>query len=269
MGTGLGSIVGAPAKVASSAPVGTGTSRRLQVNAAGNYDFTGTGLSLTYPAGGSLFPGEMVITRLQNLPSVMPNANPNIGCYWMLNAYGSDHFTPISEFRFTPFTGEPADTIIASPAQAKMFLRRIGEVTNSWEPLCSAISVSPGTSGIFRYNSTCAVSINGALFLTSDHINMPLLKGTTSGIPDNRDPGESFVHVYPNPVSAGSEIRFKYPAAGPIRIKLFDSTGKLLKDIRTNGPCTETISVAGLPAGICLYTVQSNTKMRSGQIIIQ
>jgi hypothetical protein len=48
-------------------------------------------------------------------------------------------------------------------------MRRIGEVTNSWETLCSAVSVSPGTNGIFRYNSSCSVSISGALFLTSDN----------------------------------------------------------------------------------------------------
>ena len=269
MGTGLGTLMGAPAKVVSSAPVGTGTSCRLQVAAPGNFDFTGTGLSFTYPAGGSLYPGEMVVTRLQNLPSVMPNANPNIGCYWLLNAYGGDHFAPITEFRFTAFSGEPADTIIASPAQAKLFLRRIGEVTNSWEPLCGAISVTPGTSGIFRYNSACAVSINGAIFLTSDNINMPLLKGTTSGIRNVVDPGESFVHVYPNPVETGSEIRFEYPGTGPVHIKLFDVTGKLLKDVRSNGPCTEIVPVSGIPPGTYLYTVQSQTKMRSNRLIIK
>ncbi|TSA35220.1 MAG: T9SS C-terminal target domain-containing protein [Porphyromonadaceae bacterium] len=268
MGSGMGSLMGAPQKVESSAPVGTGASCRLPVISSGNFDFTGTGLLLTFPAGGALYPGEMVVTRLQNLPVIMPNANPNIGCYWLLNAYGSDHFTPVSEMRFAPFTGEPSDTIIASPAHANLFLRRIGETTNTWETLCGATSVTPGPTGSFRYTSSCTVSINGSLFLASDNINIPLLKRTTSGIGDVRDPGESFVHVYPNPVSPESDIRFEYPGTGPIRIKLFDSTGKLLKDIRTNGPCIEIIPATGLPSGICFYTVQSDTKMRSGRVVI-
>lgn len=269
MSSGMGSIIGAPQKVVSSAPVGEGTSCRLPVISSGTYDFPGTGLSLSVPAGAALYPGEMVITRLQNLPPTMPNANPNIGCYWILNAYGADHFTPLTEIRFTPFSGEPADTIIAAPTHANLYLRRIGEIANSWEKLCGAESVTSGVNGVFRYTSSCAVSINGSLFLTSDNINFPLLKGTTSGIGDISDPGESFVRVYPNPVSNGSDIRFEYPGIGPLRIKLYDAAGKLLKDIHTNGPCTEIVPSAELTTGICLYTVQSETKMRSGKVVIQ
>jgi hypothetical protein len=92
---------------------------------------------------------------------------------------------------------------------------------------------------------------------------------TTSGIHDAAGPGESFVHVYPNPVSAGSDIRFEYPGNGPIRIRLFDETGKLLKEVRTNGPCTEIVPTAGLPAGVILYTVQSEKRMVNGRIVIR
>jgi hypothetical protein len=269
VGSGMGTLMGAPQKVASSAPVGKGNSCRLSVTAAGSYDFTGTGLSLTFPAGGALYPGEMVITRLENLPVVLPNSNPNIGCYWLLNGYSTDHFSPVTGMRFTPFTGEPADTIIAVPAHANLFMRRIGEITNSWESLCGATSVTPGTSGYFQYGSSCGLGINATLFLASDIANYPLLKGTTSGIFDPRDPGESFVHVYPNPVSTESDIRFEYPGTGPVRIKLFDSTGKLVKDIRATGPCTEIVPAASLPSGICLYTVTSDTKKRSGRVVVR
>jgi PKD repeat protein len=268
MSSGMGSYIGSPAKVISSAPVGEGTSTLLTVNAGGNFDFTGTGFSMTYPSG-TLFPGDIVVTRLQTLPATPPNANPNLGCYWLFNAYGSDHFTPITELRFTSFSGVPADTIIRAPSQAKLFARRIGETTNSWETLCGAVSVTPGANGVFRFNSTCPVSINGSLYLSSDNINMPLLKGTTSGIDNRVDPGETFVRVYPNPVSTESDIRFEYPGNGPVHIKLFDSAGKLLKDIKTNGPCTEIVPASGLPAGICFYTVQSDTKMRSGRIVVK
>lgn len=269
VGSGLGTLMGAPQKVASSAPVGTGSSSRMSVAGSGVYDFTGTGLSLTFPAGGALYPGEMVITRLQNLPVTLPNVNPNIGCYWFLNGYGSDHFSPISEMRFTPFSGEPSDTIIAAPEHATLFMRGIGETANTWENLCGAASVTHGVTGNFRYTSSCSVAINGSLFLTSNDAAIPLLKGTTSGIPGASDPGEAFVQVYPNPVSPESDVRFEYPGSGSIRIKLYDATGKLLKDIRSNGPCTEIVPAAGLPSGICLYTVQSETKMRSGRIVIR
>jgi len=269
VGGGVGTLMGAPQKVVSSAPVGAGTSSLMTISSAGIYDFTGTGLSLTYPAGGALFPGQTVITRLQNLPSVPPNANPNLGCYWIFNSYGSDHFSPITEIRFTQFSGEPSDTIMAAPEHAKLFLRRVGETTNSWESLCSAVSVTPGTNGVFRFDSSCGVSINGSLYLTSDNINFPLLKGTTSGIGEIVDPGESFVHVYPNPVSPNGDLIFDYPGTGAFRIKLYDGTGKLLKDIQTNGPCTEVVPVTGLPGGIFFYTVQSDTKRRSGRLVVR
>ncbi len=268
MSTGMGALIGSPAKVTSSAPVGTGTSCLLSVKSGGNYDFTGTGFSMTYPSG-VLYPGDLVITRLQNLPATPPNANPNLGCYWLFNAYGSDHFSPITELRFTPFTGVPADTIIASPSQAKLFTRRIGEITNTWETLCGAVSVTPGGNGVFRFNSTCPVSINGSLYLSSDNINMPLLKGTTSGIDNSRNPGDAFVHVYPNPVSSDGDIRFEYPGNGAISIKIFDSAGKLLKDITAEGPCTKIVPAAGLPSGVCFYAIHSDTKMRSGRIVVR
>ncbi|MDD4644845.1 MAG: hypothetical protein PHY99_02540, partial [Bacteroidales bacterium] len=199
VGEGIGSIIGAPVKVNSTAPVGPGSSCRLAVNGAGNYDFTGTGLSMTFPSGGALYPGEMVVTRIQNTPAVMPNTKPNIGCYWVLSGYGSDHFTPLSEMRFTPFTGVSTDTIVAAPDHAKLFIRRIGEITNTWESLCGAASVTAGTDPVFRYTSSCGVGINGCLFMTSDGLSVPLLKGTTSGIDEKKDSGEAFVQVYPNP----------------------------------------------------------------------
>lgn len=268
-GSGVGTLMGAPQKVASSAPVGKGSSSRLQVNGSGSFDFTGTGLSLTFPSGGALYPGEMVITRLQNLPVTLPNANPNAGCYWLLNSYSADHFSPVSAIRLTPLDGEPSDTVIASPEHATLFLRRIGETGNSWETLCGAASVTPGTAGSFTFGAACAVSISGSLFLASDNADIPLLKGGTTGISDSRDPGESFIRVYPNPVSANSGIRFEYPGNGTIRIKLYDATGKLVKDIRADGPCTEIVPASGLPTGICIYSVKSETKMRYGRLMVQ
>jgi len=241
----------------------------LAVNGAGNYDFTGTGLSMTFPSGGALYPGEMVVTRIQNTPAVMPNTKPNIGCYWVLSGYGSDHFTPLSEMRFTPFTGVSTDTIVAAPDHAKLFIRRIGETTSTWESLCGAASVTAGTDPVFRYTSSCGVGINGCLFMTSDGLSVPLLKGTTSGIDEKKDPGEAFVQVYPNPVSKESDIRFEYPGTGSVRIKLFDATGKLIRDVLANGPCTEIVPTSGMKSGICYYSVQSDTKMRSGRIVVR
>jgi hypothetical protein len=116
---------------------------------------------------------------------------------------------------------------------------------------------------------SCAVSISGSLFLTSDNAAIPLLNGGTTGISDSRDPGEAFIRVYPNPVSTNSGIRFEYPGKGTIRIKQFDAAGKLVKDIQANGPCTEIVPASGLPSGICIYSVKSVTKMRYGRLILQ
>jgi hypothetical protein len=211
----------------------------------------------------------MVVTRLETLPVNMPHSNPNTGCYWLLDAYGSDHFAPISGMRFTPVAGEPSDTIRVAPEHARLYHRRPGEITNSWESLCGAASVASGTLASFQYDTSCAISIGGSVFLASDQANIPLLKGTSTSIDEIQDPGDSFVRVYPNPVSPGSDIRFGFPGQGPLRIKLYDATGRLLREIQTNGPCTEIVSTAGLPQGVCLFKVQSDTKMRSGRVVIR
>jgi photosystem II stability/assembly factor-like uncharacterized protein len=52
----MGTLMGAPQKVVSSAPVGTGTSARLLADRGGNFDFPGTGLVLSLPSGGALYP---------------------------------------------------------------------------------------------------------------------------------------------------------------------------------------------------------------------
>jgi len=269
-GSGIGSIIGTPQKALSTAPVGKGTSCRLTVNNGGNYAFGNTGCSVTAPSGASLYPGETVVSRIESLPSVLPNNKPNIGCYWVLDTYGSDHFTPFTEMRFTPYTGEATDTIIAAPEHVSLFVRRVPESTNTWEAVGSAASVTRNASGsMFLFSSSAPVSLSGSLFLTSDSESVPLLKGITSGTEPISDPGDAFVRVYPNPVAKGMNMQFQIAGKGTIRIKLYNTAGKLIKDVLTTAPCTQTLSTSEMEAGIVFYTVISDKQMRCGRVVVK
>ncbi len=240
----------------------------LSVEGAGTYDFTGTGALLSFPAGGSLYPGEIVVTRLENLPSVLPNSNPNVGCYWILQGYGSDHFTALSDIRLTPFSGEPSDTILSAPAHAGLYLRRPGAAINSWENLCGATSVTAGTTGFFRYGSDCMVGTSGQMFLASDEQGIPLLKGTTSGLDTPANSLNLPVRLYPNPVTAGTDIRVEYPLNQNVRIKIYSLEGKLIRDLILENSCSINIKTNDLIPGSYLMRIHGDRFIQSERMVV-
>ena len=267
-GAGAGSLMGETKKVASSAPVGPGASCRLPVAGSGTWDFTGTGVTLAFPAGGPLYPGETVVTRLGALPTVKPNANPNIGCYWIINGYGSDHFAIASDIKLVPFAGEATDTIIATPSHAALFIRRTGAADNSWEKLCGAASITGGVGGAFRYGSSCGLGTSAQLFLASDNNGIPLLKGTSTGILTQPGGKQSPVRIYPNPVDAGTDIRIDY-SDKVYRIRLLSIDGKLVKDIIPENGQAVTIPSAGLDPGTYIIRIKGEKHIHSQIIIVK
>lgn len=102
------SLPSASSLVTSTAPVATGTSYRIpNVNAAGQYDFTGTGMQLTWPTGGTYPNGEVVGFRLNALPGSLPNSNIPVPAkgYFILNNYGTNStFTPLQKITFNNLT---------------------------------------------------------------------------------------------------------------------------------------------------------------------
>jgi len=265
---GIGSLMGETKRVASTAPVGPGTSSRLSLNSSGTYDFAGTGLTISLPGGGSVYPGETVVTRISALPALQPVNYPNLGCYWVMNNYGSDHFQASTEVRLVPVSGEAADTIIKAPEHAQLYTRSARGSDSSWEKLCGAVSVGAGEGGVFRFGSACGIAGSAQIFVASDQSSVPLLKGTTTGIESQLFEHKNAVTLWPNPLVAGSPLSVR--STEPVeRIRILSIDGKLIRDILPGLKPETTIETAGMEPGTYLIRVQTDKFITTSRIVIR
>jgi photosystem II stability/assembly factor-like uncharacterized protein len=263
-----GSLMGETKRIASTAPVGPGTSSRLTLNGSGTYSFEGTGMTLTLPGGGSVYPGETVVTRIGALPAMQPVNTPNLGCYWVMNNYGSDHFMAATDLLLVPVSGEASDTITRAPEHAGMYTRSARGSDSSWEKLCGALSVGAGDGGVFRYGSSCGVAGSVQIFIASDQNSVPLLKGTSTGINElNIDHSNAF-SIYPNPAMAGGVFTLK--STEPMeRVRILSLDGKLIRDLIPGKVPEATVETAGMDTGTYLIRVQTGKFISTSRLIIQ
>lgn len=122
----VGTLQGAGAAlVASTAPVGSGTSSTQTVAANTTYEFGGTGVSMAFAgvAGSS----ETVVTRLAGSPLGTAPAATGLAttytpAYWIVNTYAGGSFTRADvTYSLTPAAISAADE--ATPANLKLFKR--------------------------------------------------------------------------------------------------------------------------------------------------
>ncbi len=82
----------------STAPVGIGVSEQHTITGPGLVDFGATGLSLLFPQAGPYPDGDVVVTRIGQLPDSIPFAHATNKAYFVINNYGSNEtFNAIEE----------------------------------------------------------------------------------------------------------------------------------------------------------------------------
>lgn len=80
-------------RVASTAPVGGGTSARVNVNSGGVYSFGNTGMSLGFNPSAPTFPdGELCVSRLNVAPETLPSSGNIVSdqVYWIIRNFGAN-----------------------------------------------------------------------------------------------------------------------------------------------------------------------------------
>lgn len=89
-------------KTTSVVPIGGGTSHRMTVNSSGEKVFTGTDMTLTFPASGTLPNGELVVTQINNAPDQVPSsALASMSRYYVVRNWGTNAtFAPLSNLTF-------------------------------------------------------------------------------------------------------------------------------------------------------------------------
>lgn len=95
--SGVPSSVNKSLIVASTAPVAVGLSETRSVNAAGAVQFPQAGLTLTYAENGTYPKGDVVVSRLESAPAVVPVTGASR--YWVIRNYGDNQANAISQLQ--------------------------------------------------------------------------------------------------------------------------------------------------------------------------
>jgi len=100
-------------------------------------------------------------------------------------------------------------------------------------------------------------------------LSIRCIKNTILGLNENSpDFQESF--VYPNPFSSTATLVLNNKFEGNITIKIFDTTGQLVKEVFESANNSVTIDGDGLPEGFYFYTVNTNdNRIINGKFIIK
>lgn len=165
-----GTIATAPIE-ASTAPVGCGLSNSQTMNAAGDFVFGTTGVTLTAPAGAT-FPGDVVASRIDNLPNGLPVATNTSQKYWVIRHYGTPGFTPLTSYSFSNI-GTISATDIATPSNLKLYKRGSNDFDATWgAEFCSASSAVGGPSNKATFN--CPISSFSQFIIASTSGSLPV-----------------------------------------------------------------------------------------------
>ncbi|MEZ4988032.1 MAG: LamG-like jellyroll fold domain-containing protein [Saprospiraceae bacterium] len=115
----------------SQAPVGDGTSSKLTVNGSGTYNFPNEKLQLSFPSGGTYPSGELVVTRLNNAPPILPTNALHNNSYWIVNNYGNETFSELTSIIFSGLSGISTEEA-AHPEQFTLYKRSSNADTETW-----------------------------------------------------------------------------------------------------------------------------------------
>ena len=253
---------GNAARVNSSAPVGSGTAHRLSVNDQGTYLFENTGFSWTLPEGA--YPdGEVIATRLHLLPNELPNDFPNIGNYWIVNNYGNEFFSVLSELRFTPLFDDITNAMVSTPSSAILYHRNENEHLENWEDHGGAASAD---NDFLAFNESANIGFDGQFFITSNNEDLQVIGDQMTAVNSLED--ESSARLYPNPVLKTNNIIIENENGESLRLRLFGAGGKLVKDVIL-GNSNSAINIPNLSSGIYFYTLEGDTFIKTGKLVVE
>jgi len=94
-------LVGGATKTASEAPIGAGVSQRINVASGGLKNFNNADVRIHFPNTGTFPNGEIVVTKINQLPITKPDTRFLPKNYWIINNYGANQtFTVLDSIKF-------------------------------------------------------------------------------------------------------------------------------------------------------------------------
>jgi photosystem II stability/assembly factor-like uncharacterized protein len=250
-------LVGAPVRTLSTAPVGNGTSFRLNVNSGGAKVFTNTGVTMTFPNTGTIPNGDIVVTRLNNQPDQKPSTNPTAASYWIINNFGTaTGLSPLASIAFEGY-GNITATEANAPTVFKLYKRASTADGNTWATsIAAAATASAGANGVINYTNTVDIPTAGQFVISKE--------GSTA---IQSPKGDIEVQVFPNPVGQNSVLHIQTNKDIVWDVFLYDVSGRVIKKERFNKQ--GTVSLANIAKGVYLYQLISKEAMVFDRVVVE
>lgn len=249
-------------RVTSTGPFGAGVSFRTNITGSGTTSFTGTGFSISFPSPSIIPNGEVVVSRINQQPDVIPAQFVPSRSYWIADNYGANSvFSLPDSVHFTGFgTVSPADA--AAPSKFKLYYRDSNGDGATWsQPIDSANAVTAGADGNVVYHTPVSMLTFGQFIILNHNDSIAV------EVPESEENFAGDVVLYPNPASQNGSIIIRSSLSEEIRIVIYDATGKEV--LKKNFSGSAEISAKNFSAGIYSWSVRSDKRIMNGTFVVE
>ena len=235
--------------VSSDAPVGPGVSELVNINTVGEYASFAVGLDLVFPVGSPIPNGDVVLSRIDILPSSQPSTFSAADRYWVINNYGFNQ--GLFNLESLKINNLPA---ISSPQDYSLYSRDANSGAEiSWFDQGQASPESSSGSVLFDAASS-PIFFTAQYFVGTDELTNV---NTRKEMP---------LQLYPNPLK-GNTIYLK-GLKEAARFTLFNLDGKVVVQQYVEAG-QQGIEVGDLPAGNYFYSMEGSSHFFRGKLNIQ
>jgi photosystem II stability/assembly factor-like uncharacterized protein/PKD repeat protein len=241
-----------------TAPVGGGVAAGLDIEGEGNYEFPGTGISIS--AGTGLTPnGQVIATRINLAPDASPDFGGLSPAYWVINNYGTnDVFDGITAVEFDSI-GDISAAQAQQPEAFLLFQRSDNADGDTWEIIGQAHDAIQGTPGSAAFGAEGEIYRFGQFIVARD-------TAVFTSVPSVEYLPAAFI-VYPNPGTAGGNLFIRTESEEAYVFTLYDSQGRQVWKGSLRG--SSAVALPGLAAGVYGYSIETPTRMYRGKWITE
>ena len=237
--------------VDSNAPVGSGKSSLLDINSVETANFINANCKMTFNSNGTNPDGNVVVSKINLDPISIPNINTIDSSFWIINTYGENQvFDALETITFSDING-----INNSNAGDIVLFKRNSnsDGTADWgSSIENATDINTADLSV-TFSNTGGLNSFGQFYIGS--------KETLNIIDQNKS---KFI-LFPNPLNKGDYLYFSN-VKGTTKLILHDPNGKQIfkKIIKSK----TSLPPPSLPSGIYFYTIETETKIQNGKLII-
>jgi photosystem II stability/assembly factor-like uncharacterized protein len=171
-------------RTTSTAPLGTGTSQRMNITTGGIKDFSAQNVVLEFPSSGTFPNGEIVVNQITYSPDQNPTGGtPLSNKYWIINNYGTNAtFSPLTSIKFNNLTGFASGTA----SNFKLYKRNFNADGATWGTTIDGAEALTGTNLTFNLPPLQCMGISnfGQFTITNDAATTPPSVSTAPCYPD-------------------------------------------------------------------------------------